>query len=342
MIVNVCKGGALMPRKSDRVTLLDIARATGFTVNTVSRALKNKDDISRETCEKIQKVAREMGYVRNYLASSLRSGQTNTLAMIAGSMINPFYAILADLIQREAVRLGYSLMILCSQDNPDTELQAVEMAISRQVDGVLITPCSFDSPALSSLRRAGIPYVLLSRYQSGTQDDCVYCNDEEGGYLAGKHLIENGHRKLAMLTYHQVVFSSRERFSGFRRACAETGIPEEDIHYACLENPNDIQHQLQCWADQGITGLFSFCDVEAWMTITMLENLGIRVPEDLTVIGFDNILGYIRFPKPISSVDCHLQEEAHLAIDIVRKRIHDPDLPPQQICLPVSFVSRNP
>ena len=114
-----------MAQEKSRVTLLDIATATGYTVNTVSRALKNKEDISRETCERIQQKAKEMGYVRNYLASSLRSGRTKTLAMIAGSMVNPFYAILADLIQQEAVRLGYSLMILCSRDDPGMEQQMV-------------------------------------------------------------------------------------------------------------------------------------------------------------------------------------------------------------------------
>ena len=103
-----------MARASGRVTLEDVAKATGYTINTVSRALKNKDDISKETCRYIQKVAREMGYVRNYIASSLRSGRTKTIAMIAGTMSNPFYAVLADLIQREAFRLGYMLMILCS------------------------------------------------------------------------------------------------------------------------------------------------------------------------------------------------------------------------------------
>ncbi len=329
-----------MAKEKSRVTLLDIATATGYTVNTVSRALKNKEDISRETCERIQQKAKEMGYVRNYLASSLRSGRTKTLAMIAGSMVNPFYAILADLIQQEAVRLGYSLMILCSRDDPGMEQQMVEMALSRQVDGVLITPCSFESPALATLRDARVPFVLLSRYQENTRDDCVYCNDEEGGYLAAKHLIAAGHRRLAMMTYRQVVFSSKERFSGFRRACAEAGIPEQDIFYACPDHPANILPQLQSWLDQGVTGLFSFCDVEAWNSITLLESTGVRIPGDLAVVGFDNILGYIQFPKPIPSVDCNLQEEACAAIDMIRKRIHDPSLPPQQLRLPVHFVQR--
>ena len=330
-----------MPKEKGRVTLQDIAEATGVTVNTVSRALKNKDDISRETCERIQRVAREMGYVRNYIASSLRSGRTKTIAMISGSMINPYYAILCDLIQREAVRLGYGLMILCSQDDPETEIRVVEMALSRQVDGVLITPCSFDSPALSLLRSSGLPFVLLSRYMEGETDDCVICDDWQGGYLAGQHLVEHGHKKLAMISFHHVVFSSRKRFEGFRQACMDGGVSSENIHYAELEDRDRILQQMEQWHTMGVTGIFSFCDVEAWSLITMLENGDAGMEKAFSIIGFDNILGYINFPKPICSIECHLQEEACTAIDLLRNRIHDPSLPQQKKVLPVSLVCRN-
>ena len=138
--------------------------------------------------------------------------------------------------------------------------------------------------------------------------------------------------------YRQVVFSSRERFSGFRRACDESGIPGDRVRFACTDDPSAILETLQGWIAEGVTGLFSFCDVEAWNSITLLEGASYRVPEDLTVVGFDNILGYVRFPKPIPSIDCHLQEEACRAISLIRNRIHDPSLLPQQIRLPVSLV----
>ncbi|MBO4472048.1 MAG: LacI family DNA-binding transcriptional regulator [Clostridia bacterium] len=327
-----------MAKDNSRVTLQDIASATGYTVNTVSRALKNKKDISRETCEHIQKVASEMGYVRNFIASSLRSGRTRTFAMISGSMVNPFYAILADLIQQESVRLGYSLMILCSRDDPETEIRMVEMALSRQVDGVLITPCSFDSPALDLLRSSGIPFVLLSRYMEGSMDDCVICDDEKGGHLAAEHLLAHGHTNLAMVSYRHVVFSSRKRFDGFQRACLEAGIPERNIHYAEPEDENDLLRQLQAWHEEGVTGLFSFCDVEAWSTVTLLENTDHA--DSFSFVGFDNILRYLHFPKPICTIDPHLRDEACTAIDLLRRRIHDPSLPPQQVILPVSLVCR--
>ena len=329
-----------MAKEKGRVTLQDIANATGFTVNTVSRALKNKEDISRETCERIQGVAREMGYVRNYIASSLRSGRTKTIAMITGSMINPYYAILCDLIQREAWRLGYGLMMLCSQDDPETETRAVEMALSRQADGVLIAPCSFESPALDALRASGIPYVLLSRFAEGEKDDCVVCDDRQGGYLAGSHLIAEGHKNLAMISFHHVVYSTRKRFEGFQQACLDGGLPASAIHYAEPEDEQDAQRCLTEWLRQGVTGLFSFCDVEAWTAITLLENQGFQCPRDLSVVGFDNILGYLHFPKPICSINCDLQEEARQAIAMLRSRIHDPSLPPQQVVLPVSLVCR--
>lgn len=333
--------GDPMTKDKGRVTLQDIAAATGVTVNTVSRALKNKEDISRETCERIQKVAREMGYVRNYIASSLRSGRTKTIAMVSGSLMNPYYAILCDLIQREAVRLGYGLMILCSQDDLDTEIRMVEMALSRQVDGLLITPCSFESPALGLLRSSGLPFVLLSRYLEGDLDDCVIFDDRQGGYLAGEHLIRHGHRDLGMLSFRHVVYSTRKRFEGFQQACLDLGLPTERIHYAGPESgPSPLEQAVQ-WIRQGVTGLFSFCDVEAWSLITQLEARGFFLGKDYSLVGFDNILGYMRFPKPICSVDCPLQEEAFTAIDLLRRRIHDPSLPPQQRILPVSLVCRN-
>ena len=328
-----------MGRSTGRITLEDVAKATGYTPNTVSRALKNKSDISVQTREYIQKVAREMGYVRNYIASSLRSGRTKTIAMIAGTMSNPFYAILADLLQREAFRLGYSLMILCSQDDPEIEMNVMEMALSRQVDGVLIIPSYEPSPAMDILRSSGIPYVLMSRKIPEGRDDCIICDEEEGGFLAASHLIEHGHRRLAMFSQNPVLFSTDKRREGFLRACREAGIPESDTFFASGSSEEKIIAELKLLKAEQVTGIFSFCDVEAWEEITLMDRIGIE--DGFSFVGFDNILGYINFPKPICSIDCNLPEEARIAIDLIRKRFHDRTLPPQQVVLPVSLVCRN-
>ncbi|MCQ2458224.1 MAG: LacI family transcriptional regulator [Clostridia bacterium] len=324
-----------------RVTLQDIADATGVTVNTVSRALKNKSDISRATCERIQRVAADMGYVKNFMASSLRSGRTRIIAMICGGMINPYYGILADSIQLEALRLGYSLLILASRDDPELERQAVEMAIARQVDGVLLFPGIGNCTSLDTLKTSGLPFVVMSRDLENEPDvDRVICDEEKGGRLAAEHLIAEGHRKLAFLSSFDVVYSTRMRFKGFREAALEAGIPESDIFSAICWSAEDITRTLLSWHESGVTGLFTFCDMEAWNAIDLLRRQGLSVPGDFGVVGFDNIQGAINLSTPVCSVDGSLQEEAALGIKMLRDRIHHPELPPQTKILDVSLVCR--
>ncbi|MBP3454247.1 MAG: LacI family DNA-binding transcriptional regulator, partial [Clostridia bacterium] len=153
-----------------RVTLQDVAKATGYSINTISHALKNKPDIAPATREKIQQVAREMGYIRNEMARSLRSGRTKTLGVIVGGMSNPFYGLMADAIQDAAMKLGYTLLILCSRDQEDIEQQVLETAIRRQVDGVLLFPSWSSARSIKLLKDNGIPYVLMARYLEKGQD----------------------------------------------------------------------------------------------------------------------------------------------------------------------------
>jgi LacI family transcriptional regulator len=188
------------------------------------------------------------------------------------------------------------------------------------------------------LRSSGIPYVVLSRKIPGDQDDCIVCDEEQGGYLAGRHLIEHGHRKIAMFSQNPVLYSTEKRREGFIRACREGGIAESDCLFESGNSEEKIIAGLKRLNDEQVTGIFSFCDVEAWEEITLMDRIGLK--DNFSIVGFDNILGYINFPKPICSVDCGLQEEARIAIDLLRKRIHDRALPPQQVVLPVSLVCR--
>lgn len=330
-----------IPSQEKRVTLQDIARKTGFTVNTVSRALKNKEDISAATAQKIQKAAREMGYVRNIAASSLRSGRTKTIGLILGVMSNPYYAVVVDTIHDVASRLGYTLLTLCSRDSAEQELQAVEAALSRQVDGILLFPSRGAQAALERLRAAGTPYVLMNRQLEEGQDDCVLCNEEIGGYLAAKHLIESGRRNLGFLCFFDVVYSTEQRMKGFLRACSEAGIPEGRRHVAVVAERDAVIHTLREWRSQGLDGLFAFCDMEAWNAISCLQSIGLRVPEDVAVVGFDNIQDKIAFPMPLCTVDPSINAMVDSAIGLLRRRIHGEDMPPQIIRVPAKIVCRD-
>ena len=329
------------PSPDKRVTLQDIAKRTGVTVNTVSRALKNKPDISPATCKRIQQVAQEMGYVRNYAASSLRSGQTKTLGLILGAMSNPYYAVVADAVHEAASAFGYTLLTLTTREDPEQEMRAVETALSRQVDGILLFPGRDANAAIQRMRETRMPYVLMSRSLGSDMDDCVTCDEDDGGYLATRHLLEAGRRNLAFLCGSEVVYSGEHRLQGFHRACDEFDIPAENRHVAINLSPDAIAATLADWRAQGVDGLFVFCDMEAWNAISSLESAGVEIPRDVAVVGYDNIQAKINFPMPLCTVDPSINEMIDIAVDVLRKRIHREALPPQTVKVPARLVCRN-
>ena len=336
---------------TQRVTLQDIARQTGYSVNTVSHALRNKDDIARETRERIQQAAREMGYMGNQIASSLRSGRTRTIAVILGNMSNPFYGIMADTIQDAATMRDYSLLFMCSRDRPDLEEQMVEAAVARRVDGILLFPTNESLRTVERLKSMGIPFVLMSRALGEGIADSVVCDESQGAYLAVNHLIVNGRRNLAYLSNHRIVYSYEKRLEGFNRACDAARIPDADRHTYIHFDPtrNDppaldwyasITNRLLRWRDEGVNGLFVFCDEEAWHVQSVLQQTPALQGWDVGIVSFDNIQGTQHVPADLCSVDCGFSQMARQGIDLLRSRIHGDDRPPQSVVCPVQLICR--
>ncbi len=335
-----------------RVTLRDIARETGYSVNTVSRAMRSKSDIAPDTIKYIRRVADRMGYSVNQIASSLRSGRTHIFAVILGGMSNPFYGIMADTIQNAAREKGYSVIIMCSRDNAALEMELVEQAISRCVDGVLLFPTSGSRPTVERLKAARMPFVLMSRYFEDMETDCVVSDEEEGGCLAARHLIETGHRKLAFISSGSVLYSSEMRLRGFHRACDEADIPVTD-RCVFVSSRNIIeQDQMAAWYTllgeklkdlraNGFDGLFLFCDVEAWHVLTALQSSGSFGRRDFGIVGYDDLASTLSFPIPLCSINCNFQQMARDGVRILRDRIHGDARPPVRIVCPVRLVCRD-
>ena len=334
-----------------RVTLQDIARETGYSVNTVSRALRGMRDISAQTTEQIRTVARDMGYTANQLASSLRSGRTHLFAVVLGGMSNPFYGIMADSIQDAAQAAGYSVMIMCSRDDARLELKLVEQAIARCVDGILLFPTGESGPTIARLRESGMPFVLMSRYLNEGEADSVVCDEAQGAYLATRHLIEAGRRRLAYISSGTVVFSSERRLSGFQRACDEAEIPADQRRVIVASRNIMAERQLEDWCvelvevltrlrDEGFDGLFIFCDVEAWHAMDAMQKSGRFSSDAFGIASFDNIEGALSFPIPLCSVSYDYGELARSGIELLRRRIHGDAQPPRTVVCPVSLVCR--
>ena len=322
-------------REKRRIKLTDIAAKTGYTVGTISKALQNKEGISQETREAIMKAAKEIGYIANAQAGGLRSGSSKTIAIIVSDIANPLFSIEIKICVEELEKHGYRAIVMGTEERPEREEQAVISALSKNVDGVLLCPTQKDTRSIELLRKNGMPFVLMGRRFEDTQDDYVVCDDERGGYLAGKHLAQLGHRRVLVISADPHISSSRERLSGFCRAMEEEGIPVDPrliIHSDASAHDSGRMIDELLAGDPDFTAIFTFSDYIAWEVIYALNRHGIQVPRDVSVMGFDDIQSHIRFPPPLTTVHFPKRLVSGNSVELLLKRIvRGGDTPVQQV-----------
>lgn len=314
-----------MKRAKQTVTLKDLAKRTGYSVNTVSRALRGKDDISEETIEKIKKEAQEMGYINNTIASSLRLGYTNTIAVILGDISNPHFAIMTKEIENHARGLGYSSFLLNTNENSEIERDAIKTAINKNVDGIIICPAQEDDSNLKFLLDSRIPFIQIGRYHDTVDANYVVCDDVLGGYQATKYLIDNGHRRILMLNGPRYISSSRERRMGYEKALAEAGIKADDrlVREIDVSRSNCSEVMEQMLADgPEFTAIFAFSDILAWEAWTCLHKKGIRVPEDISLVGFDHIQSRMALPFDLATISSYKAKMSITAVECLSCKIN--------------------
>lgn len=326
-----------------RVTLKDIAQRTGYAINTVSKAIRNAPDLADETKQAICKIADEMGYITNDSANSLRCGLTMTLALIVADITNPLFAIIEKEIEEDARKKGYMVLVINTNENPENEIKAVRAVIGKNVDGVMLFQTQISNVGAELLEKAGIPYVLLYRINDNQECDAILIDEENGGYLAGRRLIDSGRKQIAMLTVPAYISSSRLRAKGFIRAMHESGIDDNYrvIHLnSAMESCEKIVRELFS-SNNKPDGIFCFSDVMAFEVACILRDMGIRVPEDVSLVGFDNIQSKLSIPFRLTTIAVHKSELAHNAVSILLKRISNQydDYPLKKV-IPVQLIER--
>ncbi|HOA78827.1 MAG TPA: LacI family DNA-binding transcriptional regulator [Bacilli bacterium] len=302
-----------------KIRLIDIARACGYSVNTVSRALRDKEDIGKETREKIKKISAEMGYLPNTIASSLRCGSTHTIAIVFDNMINPYFMIMADKIHYRLDRHGYATMIFAVYDNKFRSA-ALAPIVSRQVDGI-ITFLEPEPETVEICRKNKIPLLLLGRQDSRLAIDAIYTNDYLGGYKVGKYLIDRGARNIGYLGAPETIECAVRRFNGLKAAIVEAGLPARDENFRFMTSPS-FRDDLDILIKNGVDAIFFFNDVMALEGIKIIHEKGLKVPGDIKVIGYDGIESDFIIPNNITSVSSNKEEIVDRAVRIIMERIN--------------------
>ena len=291
-------------KKTGNVTLKDIAQATGFSANTVSRALADKPDISQETKEIIRARASEMGYIANALASFLRSGVSRNIAIIVGDISNPHFSVMVKEMQTMLQRKGYNSIIFNTEEKAALERQAITTSLSQNVDGIILCPAPGGEANRQLLFSHKKPVVLIGRhYMDSTEGEgmdasYVVCDDVHGGYAATRYLLERGHRRILFLNGPRGISSSVQRLEGYQKAMKEAG--EDCCRELVHSVPDTPEVAIRKMKDilantTDYTAVLVFSDILAWQTVCILDRMGKSVPRDCSVVGFDNI----KYPYPV-------------------------------------------
>jgi len=275
-------------------SIKDIAKAAGVSHSTVSRALSDSPLVKAETKVHIQRLAQEMGYFPDAIARSLVTQRTHSVGVVVTTITDPFVAEVVQGIEDTAQADDYSVILASSASEPERELAAVEMLRAKRVDSVIVTSSRVGALYLEHLERIGVPVVLVNNHneQSGRYTFSVSVDNEHGGHLATTHLIEQGHRRVAYVSGPADHSDDAERLAGCRRALDEAGIPFDSALVipgnGRLDGGERALLTLTDLADPP-GAVFCYNDMTAIGLMSAARRAGLSVPEELAVVGFDDI-----------------------------------------------------
>jgi LacI family transcriptional regulator len=291
------------------VRLKDIAECAGVSVMTVSKVLRDAPDISAATKVRIRALAASMGYVPDSQAQGLRTRTTKLLGLIIPSVTHPIFAQIILAIEERAFELGYEIILAHTLNQPEREETCLRKLLSRRVDGILAAPVYRMAPTASifeELKRCGTPLVVLGQPAPFCNQFTSVSSDDIRGSAAGtRHLLELGHRRIAFLSGPTSVPWAQERLQGYRRALRDHQVDSDDrlVFSAGTSVEDGEKAALQLLEEApGVSAIQASSDLVAMGAARVMLNQGVRIPEDLSVVGFGNIPAAEHFRTPLTTL----------------------------------------
>jgi LacI family transcriptional regulator len=306
-----------------RVTLSQIARQAGVDVSTASRALNSRQGVGKQVRERVLEVARRLDYQPNLVARSLITGRSQTLGLLISDIRNPFFADVARGAEDAASAAGYDV-VLCNSDlDPTEHMRYFSLLAAKRVDGVIMNSISFlDDASIRQMTESGIPIVLLNRPPARCTLSTVLSDNAGGGSILADYLLRLGHRNTAVLTGPTWQANLTDRCDGFCRTVQERGCPAPLVIRGVYDSSGG-QAMMRKLLDNlgGVTAVFAASDTIAFGAIRAVMQAGLRIPDDLSLAGFDDVeFASIAHP-PLTTVRQLKYELGAAAVDILIRQV---------------------
>lgn len=332
--------------KSGIVTIKDLARELKISASTVSRALKNHPDISQETKIAVNELAKKWNYQPNAVALSLKQRRSNTLGVIIPEIVHYFFSSVISGIEDVAYDAGFNVIICQSNERYEREVANAKTLLASRVDGILISISkqTKEFNHLYNLRDNNVPLVFYDRIVPGLFADQVIIDDLDASYRATKHLIETGRTKIVHFAGPQNLLIGQHRLQGYKTALEEAGI--EIDNELIIEADSFEKARLAIMKlfnrKKEFDGLFAVNDLTAIGAMQTLQKRGVKIPDDIAIVGFsDGRFSGITDPT-LTSVDQHGYEMGTVATEMLLKRIvaQDKDYPYETKVLNANLIVR--
>jgi LacI family transcriptional regulator len=324
-------------------SIRDVAERAGVSVGTVSNVLNNSPRVSPDATERVRAAIAELGYVRNDAARQLRAGRSTTVGLVVLDVRNPFFTDVARGVEDEAAKHGLSVLLGNSSEDAQRESGYLDLFEEQRVHGVLISPYGDIEPRLRQLRERGTPVVLVDRESRDAAVSSVSVDDVAGGRLAVEHLLATGRRRLVFAGGPFDIRQVSDRLAGAREAVAAVpGATLEVLEVAALTvlEGRRLGEELIARPERP-DAIFAANDLVAVGLLQALVMSGdMRVPDDLALIGFDDIDFASAAVVPLSSIRQPRHEIGATALRILREEAAEPDLPPRRIVFQPELVVR--
>jgi LacI family transcriptional regulator len=316
--------------KGHQATIKDIAKALGISPSTVSRALKDHPDISPKTKDKVKKLAAQLQYRPNAIALSLKHSKSFTIGLIIPEIVHHFFSSIISGVSDVAYSSGYKVMITQSNESYEREVADAQALMASRVDGVLISVSkeSTNYDHLRNLEKNGIPIVFFDRAVESISTDKVVVDDVNGAFQAVTHLLEQGCKKILHLTAPDHLLITKNRLEGYKRALSRAGVPFDENLIVQCDTYNGAIIRLEKLIknkELDIDGVFAVNDATAIGAMRGIKNAGLKVPQDIKVVGFTNGLISLMTEPQLTTIEQHGFEMGQIAARILLSRIDNQD-----------------
>lgn len=303
------------------VTIKTISETTDVSLTTVSRVLNGvskKFRISAATEAKVLEAAQRLGYTPNQTAINLRLNKSFAIGLVVPSLANPFFSDIASIVNQALHAKGYAVLVTDCGEDEAIEASSIKSLAARNIDGMIVIPCGKDEKHFELLQNQNIPIVFVDRYFKDLSIPYVATDHYQGAYQMVSYLIQQGHQKIACIQGKHHVLSNRERVRGYKEAVKDNGLPEFYIGGSSFTFEDGyLETKLLLHKEEKPTAIFALSDTILLGVLKALTEDGYTIPEDISVVTFDNSIYLDFLSSPVTSISQPISDIAQIAIRLL-------------------------